>query len=332
MPSRVNFIDHVILYAKAGEGGVGSRHLRRERSNPKGGPDGGDGGRGGHIYLVGDRQLTTLEHLRYRKHAHAEPGTRGMSNNRHGKNGMDLLLPVPLGTVATQRDTGSVLGEILQDKEKKMILQGGRGGLGNVHFKSPTRRTPRITSDPGVTEEIRFVLELQLLADVGLVGQPNAGKSSLLAALSRSRSVVAPYPFSTLVPALGVVSCENFRTFVLADLPGIIGGASQGKGLGLRFLKHIRRNKMLSFVVPADQDRYLETYRSLEAEVGNFAPEILKKPKILIISKVDLGVNIQELKRIRDHVTSANCFLTSSVTREGLDNFKEAVASALTEV
>tara|TARA_B100000780_G_C21102387_1_gene444923 strand:+ start:320 stop:1312 length:993 start_codon:yes stop_codon:yes gene_type:complete len=283
-----NFIDYVKIYCASGKGGAGSAHLYRARGVPKGGPDGGDGGRGGHIILEGSSQMWTLLHLKYRKHIKARPGGGGSRNDRHGADGEDIFLKVPLGTLVRNSETGEKLFEITEEGQRETLLSGGRGGLGNTQFKSPTNRTPTNAQPGEGGSEDWFVLELKVLADVGLVGFPNAGKSTLLSVVSAAKPEIADYPFTTLVPNLGVVPHRGFNSFVIADIPGIIEGASEGKGLGHRFLRHIERNSILLFLVPADSKDHLKEYQILLSELENYNPELVNKRKILGISKSDM--------------------------------------------
>ncbi len=283
-----NFIDYVKIFCSSGAGGAGSMHLRREKYIPKGGPDGGDGGRGGHIILRGNAQFWTLIHLKYRKHVHAENGGDGSGALRSGKNGTDIYLDVPLGTVAKDAETGDVLFEVVSDGEERILCRGGRGGLGNDNFKSPTNQTPRYAQpgEPGV--EGWFILELKLLADVGLVGFPNAGKSTLLSSVSAAKPKIANYAFTTLEPSLGIVSYHDGKSFVMADIPGIIEGAHEGKGLGTRFLRHIERNSILLFLLPADTEDFRRDYGILLGELRQYNPELLVKRRLLAVSKSDM--------------------------------------------
>lgn len=283
-----NFIDYVKICARSGKGGAGSAHLRREKFVPKGGPDGGDGGRGGHVILRGHAQHWTLLHLRYQKHAIAENGENGAGGRKTGAQGSDVYLDVPLGTVAREAESGEILGEITEDGQELVILEGGRGGLGNDHFKTPTFQTPRYAQPGEPGKEEWFVLELKVLADVGLIGFPNAGKSTLLSVVSAARPEIADYPFTTLTPNLGVVSYRDYQSFVMADIPGIIEGAAEGKGLGTRFLRHIERNAVLLFVIPADSADIMQEYRTLLNELETYNPEMLDKKRLLAISKSDL--------------------------------------------
>ncbi len=283
-----NFVDYVKICVRSGKGGAGSAHLLRTRSNAKGGPDGGDGGRGGHIILRGNKQFWTLLHLKYTKHLIAEGGGNGGENRLHGKNGEDVIVDVPLGTVCKDFETGEIDCEITEDGQTAIIAQGGRGGLGNDHFKSPTNRTPRY-AQPGEEGVERWkIIELKILADIGLVGFPNAGKSTLLSVVSAAKPEIADYPFTTLVPNLGMVSYREGKSFVMADIPGIIEGASEGKGLGYRFLRHIERNSALLFMIPCDCDDVSKEYDILLNELKNYNPELLDKERILAITKCDM--------------------------------------------
>ena len=283
-----NFVDYVKIYCKSGKGGAGSSHLHRDRTTAKGGPDGGDGGRGGHVILRGNEQFWTLLHLKYRKHVKAEAGGDGGRQQRTGGQGKDEILEVPLGTVARDGESGEQLFEITEHDQEKVLRAGGRGGLGNVHFKSSTFQTPRFAQPGEAGEEGWNVLELKILADVGLVGFPNAGKSTLLSAVTAAKPEVADYPFTTLTPNLGIVPYRDYRSFVMADIPGIIEGASEGKGLGHRFLRHIERNSVLLFMVPADADSIAGEYEVLLKELEKYNPELLDKDRILAISKSDM--------------------------------------------
>lgn len=283
-----NFVDYVKICCRSGKGGGGSIHLHRDRNTAKGGPDGGDGGRGGHIILRGSSNVWTLIHLKYRKHVIAEPGGKGSSALKSGKDGDDIILEVPLGTVARDAETGEVHFEITEEGEERILVKGGRGGLGNFHFKSPTLQTPRFAQPGEDGEELWKVLELKVLADVGLVGFPNAGKSTLLSKVSAAKPEIANYPFTTLVPNLGIVAYRDYKSFVMADIPGIIEGASEGKGLGLRFLRHIERNSVLLFLVPADANNIKQEFDVLLNELQEYNPELLDKERLLAISKSDL--------------------------------------------
>lgn len=283
-----NFIDYVKILCRSGKGGAGSRHFHRAKYVPKGGPDGGDGGRGGHIILRGNRNMWTLLPLRYRRHIFAGNGESGSAGRSFGKDGEDVIVDVPCGTVVFDAETGEFLCEVTDDGEEVKLLRGGRGGLGNWHFKTPTNQAPRYAQPGEPAIEKSVILELKLLADVGLVGFPNAGKSTLLSAVSEARPKIADYPFTTMEPQLGIVSYRGNRSFVMADIPGIIEGASEGKGLGLRFLRHIERNAVLLFMVPADADDIAAQYAVLLHELEQFNPQLMDKPRVLAISKSDM--------------------------------------------
>lgn len=285
---NANFIDYIKIFCRSGKGGAGSAHLRREKFVPKGGPDGGDGGRGGHIILKGNRNLWTLLHLRYTRHLNAESGGPGGKQQSSGASGKDVVIEVPLGTVYKDAESKEYLGEITEDGQTHVLLSGGRGGLGNVHFKSSTRQTPRYAQPGEPGRENWFILELKVLADVGLVGFPNAGKSTLLSVVSAAKPQIADYPFTTLVPQLGMVLYRDDQSFAMADIPGIIEGAHEGKGLGHRFLKHIERNALLLFLVPVDTDDIPAEYDVLINELKEYNPELLDKQRLLAISKCDL--------------------------------------------
>ncbi|MCA0430443.1 MAG: GTPase ObgE [Bacteroidetes bacterium] len=283
-----NFVDYVKICCRSGKGGAGSMHFHRDKFTAMGGPDGGNGGRGGHIILKGNKQLWTLIHLKYRKHVIASEGENGGSANSSGKQGVDEILEVPLGTIARDAETGEIEFEITEDGQEVVFVAGGRGGLGNANFKSPTLQTPKF-AQPGETGKVEWkILELKVLADVGLVGFPNAGKSTLLSVVSAAKPEIANYPFTTLVPNLGIVKYRNYKSFIMADIPGIIEGASEGKGLGLRFLKHIERNSMLLFMVACDTTDVVEEYKILLKELKKFNPELLDKKRVLAVTKSDL--------------------------------------------
>ena len=283
-----NFVDYVKICCRSGKGGAGSTHFHRDRTTAKGGPDGGNGGRGGHVILKGNSQIWTLLNLKYRKHVIADHGLSGSSGLKTGKNGDDEFLDVPLGTVAKDAETGEVLFEITEDGEERVLVNGGRGGLGNDNFKSSTNRTPRYAQPGEDGREEWKILELKVLADVGLVGFPNAGKSTLLSIVSEAKPEIANYPFTTLVPNLGIVGYREHRSFVMADIPGIIEGAHLGKGLGHRFLRHIERNSVLLFMVPADADHIEKEYKILLNELKQYNPELMDKERILAITKCDM--------------------------------------------
>ncbi len=293
-----NFIDYVKIVCRSGKGGAGSAHLRREKYVPKGGPDGGDGGKGGDIIIRGNSQMWTLLHLKYTKHLIAKPGESGGRQKSSGASGNDVVIELPLGTVVRDDHNGKVVAEITRNGEEVVLLSGGRGGLGNVHFKSSTRQTPRYAQPGEPGGERVFVFELKVLADVGLVGFPNAGKSTLLSVVSAAKPVIADYPFTTLVPNLGMVSYRDSRSFVMADIPGIIEGAHRGKGLGHRFLRHIERNAILLFIVPADADDIRAQYNVLVNELREYNPELLDKQRLIAVSKCDIlgSDGLEELK------------------------------------
>lgn len=284
---ETNFVDYVKICCRSGKGGAGSIHLHRDKLTAFGGPDGGDGGRGGHIILRGNKQYWTLIHLKYRKHIIAEPGASGSSSHRSGKEGEDQILDVPLGTIARDAETGEFICEITEEGQEFVLVPGGRGGLGNAHFKTPTLQTPRF-AQPGEEGLVQWViLELKVLADVGLVGFPNAGKSTLLSVVTAAKPEIANYPFTTIVPNLGIVNYRDYKSFVMADIPGIIEGASEGRGLGTRFLRHIERNSTLLFLVSCQSDNIYEEYKILLNELKEYNPELLDKNRILAISKCD---------------------------------------------
>ena len=288
MSNNSNFVDYVKIFCASGKGGKGSVHLRREKFIPKGGPDGGDGGRGGHVILRGNSQYWTLIHLKFRKHIRADHGGGGSGALRHGADGRDIYLDVPLGTVVKVAETGEVLFEITEQGEEKILAPGGRGGMGNAFFKTATNQTPRYAQPGEDGLENWFIFELKVLADVGLVGFPNAGKSTLLSKISAAKPKIADYPFTTLEPNLGIVACRDHKSFVMADIPGIIEGAHEGRGLGLRFLKHIERNSMLLFMIPADAKDIAGEYKILLRELKMYNPELLSKERVLAITKCDL--------------------------------------------
>jgi GTP-binding protein len=321
----VNFIDYVKIYTKSGSGGAGSAHFRREKFVPKGGPDGGDGGRGGHVIIKGNKQLWTLLHLKYRKHVIAGNGVNGAGNLKQGADGHDEILEVPLGTVARHEDSNEIITEIIEDGQTSIITPGGKGGLGNDHFKSATNQSPRYAQPGEPSVEQTVILELKVLADVGLVGFPNAGKSTLLSVLSAAKPKIADYPFTTLVPNLGVIPYRDYKSFIMADIPGIIEGAAEGKGLGIRFLRHIERNAVLLFMIPADTNDISKEYKILLNELKDYNPELLDKHRILAITKCDLldeELKIELRKEIPEDIQT---ILISSITEEGLSTLKDAL-------
>ncbi len=323
--SNPNFVDYVKINCRSGKGGAGSAHLRREKFVPKGGPDGGDGGKGGDVILKGNSQLWTLLHLKYTKHIKAENGQPGGKQKSTGAKGKNAIIEVPLGTVAKRADTGEMLCEINEDGDTRVILEGGLGGLGNNHFKSATNQTPRY-AQPGMPgKEEWIILELKLLADVGLVGFPNAGKSTLLSVVSAAKPEIADYPFTTLVPNLGIVSYRDDRSFVMADIPGIIENAHQGKGLGLRFLRHIERNSILLFMVPADADDIANEYKILLNELKEYNPELLHKSRILAISKSDM-LDRELMDELEKELPKELPYVfISSVAQKGLNKMKDMI-------
>lgn len=324
-----NFIDYVKIYCASGHGGAGSVHLHRAKYIPKGGPDGGDGGRGGHIILKANPQFWTLIHLKYRKHIKADDGEKGGSANRSGKNGSDIYLDVPVGTVIKDAESGETLFEMMEPEEERILCKGGRGGLGNSNFKSATLQTPRFAQPGEDGQEGVFILELKLLADVGLVGFPNAGKSTLLSTITAAKPKIASYAFTTLEPNLGIVRYHDGRSFVMADIPGIIEGAHDGKGIGLRFLRHIERNSVLLFMVSVEEENIADGYRTLLNELKLYNPELLTKQRILAITKCDLiDKEIEEQMRPSIPESVPYVFISSS-TGEGLDKLKDALWKAL---
>jgi len=324
-----NFIDYVKIFARSGAGGAGSVHFRREKFVPKGGPDGGDGGRGGHVIVRGNSQFWTLLHLRYRKHIFAQNGSAGAGALKTGAQGEDVVLEVPLGTVVKNAETEVVMAEITEDGQEAIVLAGGQGGLGNNHFKSAVQQTPRHAQPGEPGQEAWLILELKLLADVGLVGFPNAGKSTLLSVVSAAKPEIADYPFTTLVPNLGVVAYHDYRSFVMADIPGIIEGAAEGKGLGTRFLRHIERNAMLLFTIPADAPDINREYALLLNELKKYNPELLDKKRIVAITKSDLiDQELQSL--ILDELTlDSPLIFISAVTRYNIDPLKDLIWKTL---
>lgn len=324
-----NFIDYVRLFLRSGNGGAGSMHLRREKYVPKGGPDGGDGGHGGNIILRANPQFWTLIHLKYRKHIMAENGQNGSGALRKGKDGEDVILDVPLGTVAKDDETGEILCEMVEPWEEKVLLPGGRGGLGNDNFKSATNQTPRYAQPGEEGIEGWYILELKLLADVGLVGFPNAGKSTLLSSVSAAHPKIADYAFTTLEPSVGIVKYYDDKSFVMADIPGIIEGAHEGKGIGLRFLRHIERNSVLLFLLPADTEDFGKDYEILLNELRMYNPELLVKPRILGISKSDMLDSQMKAEIEPTLPKDVQHVFFSSVSGENLEKLKTMLWEAL---
>lgn len=324
-----NFVDYVKVCCRSGKGGAGAMHFHRDKVTDKGGPDGGDGGRGGHIILKGNAQLWTLLHLKYRKHIIAGAGNNGEAGHRSGAFGEDIILEVPIGTVAKDAETGEIACEITQDQQTFILVAGGRGGLGNAHFKSPTNQTPRYAQPGEAGTESWKILELKLLADVGLVGFPNAGKSTLLSVVSAAKPEIANYPFTTLVPNLGIVAYRDFKSFVMADIPGIIEGASEGKGLGLRFLRHIERNSILLFMIPADANDHAKEYQILLNELMAFNPELLHKKRILAISKADMLDQEMEKLIMATLPNGIDILFISAITHYNIQRLKDKLWEAM---
>lgn len=328
--ASTNFVDYVKIFCRSGAGGKGSAHLFRDKMTAKGGPDGGDGGRGGHIIIRGNKNLWTLIHLKFKRHIYAGDGGDGSGSRSTGHDGEDMIIEVPLGTVARDTESGELLCEITEHGEEQVVVKGGRGGLGNWHFKSSTNQTPRY-SQPGEPRVDRaVVLELKVLADVGLVGFPSVGKSTLLSVVSAAKPKIAEYHFTTLVPNLGIVSYRDDRSFVMADIPGIIEGAHTGKGLGLRFLRHIERNSVLLFMVPADSDDIHKEYKILINELKEFNPELLDKRRLLAITKSDL-LDQELMDEIKLDLPDVPCCFISAATMHGITELKDMVWTSLNE-
>lgn len=326
-----NFVDYVKMHVSSGKGGKGSTHLHREKYITKGGPDGGDGGRGGHVILRGNSNLWTLLHLKFKRHIRAGHGEHGSSGRSSGADGEDMFVDVPLGTVVRDTETNEILFEITEEGEERIVVEGGKGGRGNWHFKTSTNQTPRY-AQPGIPlEEKDIILELKILADVGLVGFPNAGKSTLLSVLTSAKPKIADYEFTTLKPNLGIVKYREFQTFVMADIPGIIEGAAEGKGLGYYFLRHIERNSILLFLIPADAPDIKKQYDILLDELRRYNPEMLDKDRLIAISKCDmLDEELKlELSEQLDNELPIPYFLISSVAQQGLTELKDALWKAL---
>lgn len=326
-----NFVDYVKIYCRSGKGGRGSSHFRREKYIPKGGPDGGDGGRGGHIYLRGNRNYWTLLHLKFERHILATNGESGSAKRSSGKDGEDRVIEVPCGTVVYDADTGEYLCDVTEDGQQVMLLKGGRGGLGNFNFKTSTNQAPRYAQPGEPSQERTVILQLKLLADVGLVGFPNAGKSTLLSVVSAAKPKIANYPFTTLEPNLGIVNYRDNRSFVMADIPGIIEGASEGKGLGLRFLRHIERNSLLLFMVPADTDDIRKEYGILSNELEKYNPDLLDKPRVLAITKSDLLDDELIEALSEDLPEDVPHLFISAVAGMGITELKDMLWKALNE-
>lgn len=320
---ETNFIDYVKIYCRSGKGGRGSTHMHRAKYMPKGGPDGGNGGNGGNVILRGNRNYWTLLHLRYDRHAYAEHGENGSKSKSTGQKGVDKILEVPCGTVAYNAETGAYICDVTEHGQEVFLLKGGRGGLGNFNFSTPTNQAPRYAQPGEPMQEMEVILELKLLADVGLVGFPNAGKSTLVSVLSSAKPKIANYPFTTLEPSLGIVSYRDGKSFVMADIPGIIEGASQGKGLGIRFLRHIERNSLLLFIVPGDTNDIKQEYEILLNELTTFNPELLDKGRVLAITKCDL-LDEELMDMLKATIPNGiQTIFISAVTGFGLERLKD---------
>ena len=326
-----NFIDYVKIFFRSGKGGAGSAHLARNNLTPKAGPDGGDGGKGGDVILRGNKQMWTLLHLKYTKHVFAEDGENGSSNQCFGKDGKNRIVEVPLGTIVKNAETGAYIGEILSDGEKLTVLKGGRGGLGNVHFKTATHQTPRFAQPGEAGIEDWFILELKVLADVGLVGFPNAGKSTLISVLSNAKPKIANYPFTTLNPNLAMVSYRDYQSFIIADIPGIIEGAAEGKGLGLRFLRHIERNSVLLFMISCESESIKKEYKILLKELQKFNPELLDKKRLLALTKTDILSESEQQKIRKKCPEEIETIFISSHAQKNLTVLKDALWGMLNE-
>jgi len=316
----VKFVDSALISVKAGDGGKGCVSFRREKFVPKGGPDGGDGGRGGHVWLRTNSHLTTLLDFKYKRNYTAGRGAHGQGSRKTGKDGADIVIDVPCGTVVRNAATGEIIADLTVDDEKVLVASGGRGGRGNQHFATPTRQAPRFAEPPGTGEELELEMELKLMADVGLVGFPNAGKSTLISVLSAAKPKIADYPFTTLVPNLGIVRYEDYKSFVMADIPGIIEGAAEGRGLGLQFLRHIERTKVLALLIASDSEDIVAVYETLLGEMKRFDEALLLKPRIVIITKMDIAPEDFATPSLGEGVT---VLAISSVTGSGLKELKD---------
>lgn len=324
-----NFVDYVKIVCRSGNGGLGAISMRREKFVPKGGPDGGNGGKGGSIYLEADSQIWTLLDFKYKRHFFAENGEGGKGALKSGKSGKDIILKVPVGTVAKNAQTGEILCEVTRDKEKILLLEGGRGGMGNAFFKTSTHQTPRFAQPGEEGIEAEIILELKLLADVGLVGYPNAGKSTLLSVMSAAKPKIADYPFTTLVPNLGIVRYREQYSYIMADIPGIIEGAAEGKGLGLRFLRHIERNSVLLFMVSVENENIAQAYQVLVYELEKYNPELLSKKRLLAVSKIDI-LPEEELEQLKKTIPqNIEVVFISAVTGTGLETLNDKIWSVL---
>ncbi len=323
-----NFVDYINLEVKSGNGGEGSSHFRREKFVAKGGPDGGDGGNGGNIFICADENLWTLYHFKYKKHFIAGDGDRGGKSRSSGANGRDIIINVPIGTIVKETKTGQILLEVLKDQEKKLLLKGGKGGQGNWNFKSPTNQAPRYSQKGQKGNKVKVTLELKILADVGIVGFPNSGKSTLLASITKSKPKIADYPFTTLKPNLGIVPYREFSSFVIADIPGIIEGASKGKGLGHHFLRHIERNSVLLFLIPVDSTNCKKTFQTLQKEMNQYNPELLDKRYLIAFSKSDLldkELFDEFLIEARKNFKKIPFCIISSINNSGLEELKDMI-------
>jgi len=326
--AEANFIDYVKIFCKSGKGGAGSMHFYRDKITTKGGPDGGDGGRGGHIIIKGNRHRFTLLHLRYQKHTKAPGGDNGGGNNRYGSEGKDVIIEVPLGTVAKDAETGDFIFEVTEHDEEVTLMQGGRGGLGNTNFKSSTNQSPRYAQPGEEGEEGWIILELKVLADVGLVGFPNAGKSTLLSVISAAKPKIANYEFTTLAPNLGMIQYREDQSFVMADIPGIIEGAAEGKGLGLRFLRHIERNSVLLFMIPVDTNDIKKEYNILLNELKKYNPELLDKERLLALTKSDM-LDDELIEEMKEELPDMPYVFISSIAQKGLVELKDVLWRAI---
>lgn len=324
------FVDYVKIYFTSGKGGNGAVAWRREKYVPNGGPDGGDGGKGGNIILKGNQQLWTLLDLKYRKYVKAEAGQNGSGSNKKGRSGADQILEVPLGTIVKNAETGEFIGEILHDQEEFLLLEGGHGGRGNKGFRSPTNQAPDFATPGGEAKELSGILELKVLADVGLVGFPNAGKSTLLSVISEAKPKIGAYPFTTLIPNLGIVRYRGFQSFVMADIPGIIEGAHQGKGLGTQFLRHIERNSILLFMVPVDSDDIQAEYEVLVNEIQQFNPDLIHTPRLLALTKSDM-IDEELEEEISESLGDLPHLFISSISEKGLRELKDQIWQMLNQ-
>ena len=327
--SESNFVDYVKIFCSSGKGGRGASHFRRAKYIPKGGPDGGDGGRGGHVFLKGNRHLWTLLHLKYERHVIATPGEKGGAKGCTGKDGTDRTIEVPCGTVAFDADTGEFICDVTEDGQVVQLLKGGKGGWGNIHFKTSTNQAPRYAQPGEQGEDRQIILQLKLLADVGLVGFPNAGKSTLLSVITAAKPKIANYPFTTLEPNLGMVQYRDNQSFIVADIPGIIEGASEGKGLGLRFLRHIERNSLLLFLIPADSNDIRKEYKILSAELEKYNPDLAEKSRALAITKSDLLDDELKKALTKQLPRKIPCIFISSIAQWGLNELKDMLWTEL---